>query len=263
MAGTGIGDIVSVRREETNPMIDRYRQVGPGHRRRSGFLQGYRKREGSVGVIMPAARVVPTTYTEFLPHTSISVRQARAQLASELYARDVLSSVVDDAVLILSEFVTNSLRHARALSSGTIRVFWSLSSDGLLRIEVTDGGGTTWPSTKPYSTSVSAYAGRGLEIVDRLADRWGSQREEGDDEYTVWAELAVRARHADRRFREQRNGSPRPGLASVRSQGGAANAEAHQAAQNDHEPSGVGAAQAGTGTGPVLHLLPPYPTAGH
>lgn len=205
---------------------------------------------------MPAARVVPTTYTEFLPHTSISVRQARSQLASELYARDVLSSVVDDAVLILSEFVTNSLRHARALSSGTIRVFWSLSGDGLLRIEVTDGGGTTWPSTKPYSTSVSAYAGRGLEIVDRLADRWGSQREEGDDEYTVWAELAVRARHTDRRYRERRNGSS-GGLASVRNAGGQAGADASATRPAHTEPSM--AAQAAPAGGPVLHLLPPYP----
>jgi anti-sigma regulatory factor (Ser/Thr protein kinase) len=217
---------------------------------------------------MPAARVVPTTYTEFLPHTSISVRQARAQLSAELCARDILSSVVDDAVLILSEFVTNSLRHARALGSGTIRVFWSLSGDGLLRIEVTDGGGTTWPSTKPYSTSVSAYAGRGLEIVDRLADRWGSQREEGDDEYTVWAELAVRARHADRRFRERRNGTVGPGLSSVPTVRPVPEAGEDQEAgqssggrQDESEARGVSANQAAQ-SGPVLHLVPPYPVTG-
>ena len=219
-------------------------------------------REGSVGVIMPAARVVPTTYTEFLPHTSVSVRQARARLAAELCAREVLSSVVDDAVLILSEFVTNSLRHARALSSGTIRVFWSLSGDGLLRIEVTDGGGTTWPSTKPYSTSVSAYAGRGLEIVDRLADRWGSQREEGDDEYTVWAELAVRARHADRRYRERRGGATGPGLASVRPVAEPAYQEAAQPAAGQGE-NGESVAAGAAQPGPVLHLLPPYPVPGN
>ena len=154
-----------------------------------------------MGVIMPAVRVAPTSYEAHLPHSSVSVRQARARLAQDLSERDVLGTVVDDAVLILSEFVTNALRHARALTSDTIRVSWSLTGDGLLRIEVTDGGGTTRPVTKPYSMSVSAQAGRGLEIVDRLADRWGSQREESGDEYTVWAELAVRARHAGRRSR--------------------------------------------------------------
>lgn len=154
-----------------------------------------------MGVIMPAVRVAPTAYEAHLPHSSVSVRQARARLAQDLSERDVLGTVVDDAVLILSEFVTNALRHARALTSDTIRVSWSLTGDGLLRIEVTDGGGTTRPVTKPYSMSVSAQAGRGLEIVDKLADRWGSQREESGDEYTVWAELAVRARHAGRRTR--------------------------------------------------------------
>lgn len=166
-----------------------------------------------MGVIMPAVRVAPTAYEAHLPHSSVSVRQARARLAQDLGERDVLGTVVDDAVLILSEFVTNALRHARALNSDTIRVSWSLSGEGLLRIEVTDGGGTTRPVTKPYSMSVSAQAGRGLEIVDRLADRWGSQREESGDEYTVWAELAVRARHAGRRGRT-RTAAGRAGTSS-------------------------------------------------
>jgi anti-sigma regulatory factor (Ser/Thr protein kinase) len=159
-----------------------------------------------MGVIMPAVRVAPATYEANLPHSSISVRQARAKLAQDLSERDVLGTVVDDAVLILSEFVTNSLRHARALNSDTIRVSWNLTGEGVLRIEVTDGGGTTRPVTKPYAMSVSAQAGRGLEIVDRLADRWGSQREGSGDEYTVWAELAVRARHAGRRGRTRSAG---------------------------------------------------------
>ena len=164
-----------------------------------------------MGVIMPAVRVAPTAYEAHLPHSSVSVRQARAKLAQDLSERDVLGTVVDDAVLILSEFVTNALRHARALTSDTIRVSWSLSGEGLLRIEVTDGGGTTRPVTKPYSMSVSAQAGRGLEIVDRLADRWGSQREESGDEYTVWAELVVRARHAGRRGRSRAGTGGRTG----------------------------------------------------
>jgi anti-sigma regulatory factor (Ser/Thr protein kinase) len=168
-----------------------------------------------MGVIMPAVRVAPTAYEANLPHSSVSVRQARAKLAQDLSERDVLGTVVDDAVLILSEFVTNALRHARALTSDTIRVSWSLSGEGLLRIEVTDGGGTTRPVTKPYSMSVSAQAGRGLEIVDRLADRWGSQREESGDEYTVWAELVVRARHAGRRGRSRTGAVGRAGQPSA------------------------------------------------
>jgi anti-sigma regulatory factor (Ser/Thr protein kinase) len=212
---------------------------------------------------MPVARVSPTSYTGYLPHSSTSVRQARSQLAAALYERDVLGSLVDDAVLILSEFVTNALRHARALNSGMIRVAWELTGEGLLRIEVTDGGGTTRPSTKPYSMSVSAHAGRGLEIVDRLADRWGSQREEGGDEYTVWAELAVRARHAGRRLRSERTGTARAGTAkaTVTALPSAPSIPAEAAAQ---EPPAQPTASlpprpAGQPTAAVIHLLPQYP----
>jgi anti-sigma regulatory factor (Ser/Thr protein kinase) len=200
-----------------------------------------------MGVIMPAVRVAPTSYEAYLPHSSISVRQARARLAQDLSERDVLGTVVDDAILILSEFVTNALRHARALTSDTIRVSWSLTGDGLLRIEVTDGGGTTRPVTKPYSMSVSAQAGRGLEIVDRLADRWGSQREESGDEYTVWAELLVRARHAGRRTRGRGVRANQTGAAS-----GTLTALPSLSEQNPQTTTTPASAQ-------VIPLLPTYP----
>jgi anti-sigma regulatory factor (Ser/Thr protein kinase) len=216
-------------------------------------------REGSVGVIMPVARVSPTSYTGYLPHSSVSVRQARSQLAAALYERDVLGSLVDDAVLILSEFVTNALRHARALNSGMIRVSWELTGEGLLRIEVTDGGGTTRPSTKPYSMSVSAHAGRGLEIVDRLADRWGSQREEGGDEYTVWAELAVRARHAGRRLRAERGVGPTRATVTALPSAPPAPAESPAAEPPSQPTASVPPRLAEQPAAAVIHLLPPYP----
>jgi anti-sigma regulatory factor (Ser/Thr protein kinase) len=210
-----------------------------------------------MGVIMPAVRVAPTTYEANLPHSSVSVRQARARLAQDLSERDVLGTVVDDAVLILSEFVTNSLRHARALNSDTIRVCWSLTGEGVLRIEVTDGGGTTRPVTKPYAMSVSAQAGRGLEIVDRLADRWGSQREESGDEYTVWAELVVRARHAGRRGRARAGG----GRGTQPSGGATITAlPSHpQSQQSGGERPSSGPASSRGPSAQVIPFLPSYP----
>ena len=223
-----------------------------------------------MGVIMPAVRVAPTAYEAHLPHSSVSVRQARAKLAQDLSERDVLGTVVDDAVLILSEFVTNALRHARALTSDTIRVSWSLSGEGLLRIEVTDGGGTTRPVTKPYSMSVSAQAGRGLEIVDRLADRWGSQREESGDEYTVWAELVVRARHAGRRGRSRTGAAGRAGQPSAngatitalpshpQSPSQTARPQGAQPAGERPNPPGPGNSSRGS-SAQVIPFLPSYP----
>lgn len=221
-----------------------------------------------MGVIMPAVRVAPTAYEANLPHSSVSVRQARAKLAQDLSERDVLGTVVDDAVLILSEFVTNALRHARALTSDTIRVSWSLSGEGLLRIEVTDGGGTTRPVTKPYSMSVSAQAGRGLEIVDRLADRWGSQREESGDEYTVWAELVVRARHAGRRGRSRtgsstgRAGQPSANGATITAlpahpQSAAARPQSPQ--PGTERPNSPGPNSSRGSSAQVIPFLPSYP----
>lgn len=215
---------------------------------------------------MPVARVLPASYTGDLPHSSVSVRQARAQLATALYERDVLSSLVDDAVLILSEFVTNSLRHARALNSGAIRVSWELTGEGLLRIEVTDGGGTTRPSTKPYSMSVSSHAGRGLEIVDRLADRWGSQREEGGDEYTVWAELALRARHtghtAGRRLRSERGGSATATITALPSAPSGTGPSEAPSGESATPPTASNPHRSASDDEPaaaVIRLLPSYP----
>jgi hypothetical protein len=157
-----------------------------------------------------------------LPHGPTGVAMARRKLRSELGAQDVPEPVIDDAVLILSELLSNSFRHARPLDdcvgggiggrpdgpggSGTaaagsgridcgIRAAWTIGTDGLLAVEVTDGGGPTRP--RPSSPSLSAHGGRGLCIVGNLALRWGV-RDDAPGEVTVWAVLPVRARHARR-----------------------------------------------------------------
>lgn len=163
------------------------------------------------------AQEVPTSSTMALPHGPTGVAEARRRLRRDLYARDVPEPVVDDAVLIVSELLSNSYRHARPLSdrhgdedggpvgqAGAqapagrlecgIRAAWTIGEDGLLVLEVTDGGGPTRP--RPASPSLTAHGGRGLGIVGSLALRWGVRDAPG--EVTVWALLAVRGRHARR-----------------------------------------------------------------
>lgn len=147
------------------------------------------------------AQEVPTSSTMALPHGPAGVAEARRRLRKELFANAVAEPVVDDAVLILSELLSNSCRHARPLgedapSSGGsgIRAAWRLDEDGLLTVEVTDGGGPTRPL--PSSPSLTARGGRGLGIVRNLSLRWGVRDAPG--EVTVWAMLAVRSRHARR-----------------------------------------------------------------
>lgn len=121
-----------------------------------------------------------------LPHDPTSVGLARHRLGDELAGAGVMSAVVDDAVLISSELLSNALRHARPLPCGNVRMTWRACSDGSVEVSVSDGGASTEPRLS--HSSLSALGGRGLSIVDRLSDRWGVRHE--DDTTIVWAVLA-------------------------------------------------------------------------
>jgi anti-sigma regulatory factor (Ser/Thr protein kinase) len=122
------------------------------------------------------------------PYTLESVGTARHALADALQRMRVASPAAEDAVLILSELVSNALRHALPLAGGTIRVAWWMADDKVLRIAVTDGGRqqpgrTPPPEPEPEGLDLvaadlddvdeSAVDGRGLGIVGLLADSWG------------------------------------------------------------------------------------------
>jgi anti-sigma regulatory factor (Ser/Thr protein kinase) len=81
--------------------------------------------------------------------------------------------LLEDVRLLVSELVTNSVRHARLNPDGwiTLRVDASASS---LRIDVIDPG----PGFEVRSVEPSIYqtSGWGLFLVDRIADRWGVER---------------------------------------------------------------------------------------
>jgi anti-sigma regulatory factor (Ser/Thr protein kinase) len=114
------------------------------------------------------------------------VRSARRRLANDLEKRGVPKEIVDDAVLVLSEVMSNALRHARPLGSGKVKVAWDVRA-GAVEIEVTDGGGATRPY--PAQPSLSSLGGRGLGIVTTLTSDWGVKA--SGSETTVWAVLPV------------------------------------------------------------------------
>ena len=80
-----------------------------------------------------------------------------------------------DAQLLVSELVSNSVRHAGLGRDDLIRVTADWSGDRLL-VHVRDGGRPRRGS--PISGSIrpapSAESGWGLYFVDRLASRWGT-----------------------------------------------------------------------------------------
>jgi anti-sigma regulatory factor (Ser/Thr protein kinase) len=131
-----------------------------------------------------------------LPHAPSSVGQARHRLGADLRSHGVAEPAICDATLVLSELMSNAVRHARPPPRTQIQVAWTLS-DGTLQLAVSDGGGPTRPRTE-RPPSVSSLGGRGLGIVNRLSRRWGVRSDELGT--TVWAALTAR---------QDRSGSPR------------------------------------------------------
>lgn len=113
-----------------------------------------------------------------------TVSEARAFVRSRLSAWE-RGDRLEDAVLVASELVTNSILHART------PVQLSLITDGTaVRVEVYDEN-----TRMPMLTGVSedATSGRGLAVVAALAGAWGMELER--DGKVVWAELGPRARN--------------------------------------------------------------------
>jgi anti-sigma regulatory factor (Ser/Thr protein kinase) len=113
---------------------------------------------------------VGTSSVLMLPYTASSVGVARRRLMADLANAGVFETTACDAGLVLSELISNALRHATPLPDATVRVAWRLVG-GCLEIAVSDGGGPTAPAVNEPGSS--AIGGRGLGIVDRLSLRWG------------------------------------------------------------------------------------------
>ncbi|WP_372446745.1 ATP-binding protein [Streptomyces laculatispora] len=132
---------------------------------------------------------MPTSSSMAVPHGPAGVGQARHRMREQLRSHGVSDSVVDDAVLILSELLSNACRHGRPLGrhsdvgEGDVRAAWRVDRTGGLTVEVTDGGGPTRPV--PATPSVTARGGRGLNIISALAEKWGV-RDDSSGEVTVW-----------------------------------------------------------------------------
>jgi anti-sigma regulatory factor (Ser/Thr protein kinase) len=119
-----------------------------------------------------------------LPYAPSSVATARGQLATDLREAGTVAAAIGDAALVLSELLSNAIRHARPLPGCTVRVAWTLC-DGTLRVSVSDGGGPALP--RAGYPSLSALGGRGLAIVEHLSSNWGIRSSNG--RITVWAVL--------------------------------------------------------------------------
>ena len=122
-------------------------------------------------------RSEPDICIEFV-HSPAAASSVRRALAHHL---DVADRLADDVELIVSELVTNVVRHAR--TNGVVEL-WSWP--GEVRIEVHDAA----PGVPQMRASAGPDGGFGLRIVDRVATSWGHRRSRHGK--TVWA--VVRSR---------------------------------------------------------------------
>jgi integral membrane sensor domain MASE1/anti-sigma regulatory factor (Ser/Thr protein kinase) len=112
------------------------------------------------------------------PDCPADARAALSPLESALAA-----GVYSDLRLLVSELVTNSVRHARLRPGDEIRLRVEVAAR-VLRVEVSDPG-EGFGATIPEPTA-RGLGGWGLFLTERLADRWGVDRQSGWT--TVWLE---------------------------------------------------------------------------
>ncbi|POX49119.1 hypothetical protein C3489_25585 [Streptomyces sp. Ru71] len=117
-----------------------------------------------------------------------AVRAARSAVRGRLHTWG-LDSLGDTAALLVSELVTNALRHATGPIG--VRLVRPAGRDGrgVLLVEVSDPLPDMPRERTPHPDDES---GRGLQLVASASRRWGTRP--GDGGKTVWFELALPGR---------------------------------------------------------------------
>jgi anti-sigma regulatory factor (Ser/Thr protein kinase) len=110
---------------------------------------------------------------------------AAARRALEGLSGSVPERRLRDVRLLVSELVTNAVRHAGLSAGDHIRLIVRMQQ-AVLRVEVDDPG-TGFELRAPQPDPARA-SGWGLYLVDELSDRWGMDRS-GRGGTRVWFEL--------------------------------------------------------------------------
>lgn len=111
---------------------------------------------------------------------------ARTRLAAFLTVHRASSDVIDDALIVISEMIANAVSHGMPTQDGSIEISWSINGT-LLELSVHDGG-DGGESLKPVDFDEDSLSGRGLSIINRVADRWWVDMSQGT---RVNAELLI------------------------------------------------------------------------
>ncbi|RBM16659.1 ATP-binding protein [Streptomyces sp. PT12] len=134
----------------------------------------------------PASAVLTHGHLRFrLPAVDTSAAEARRLTRRQLRQWRAPVEACDNAQLVISELVTNALRHTESESVGCeLRILGPL-----LRVAVaSDGMG---PRHAPRQAGEDEEGGRGLLLVCALATVWGVRPREAEPGHVVWADLPL------------------------------------------------------------------------
>jgi anti-sigma regulatory factor (Ser/Thr protein kinase) len=129
----------------------------------------------------------------YLTSTSDSVPRARSEVRKWL---GYDHPAVEDAVLVVSELVTNAIVYSDQGNAGDLIRLTLTTAEDFLYVEVSDPGSA---STAPHLSRemnvqprMSTEGGRGLFIVDTLSrGRWGIRKHGRSLGWTVWCAIAT------------------------------------------------------------------------
>ncbi len=120
-----------------------------------------------------------------LPARRTSVPEARRRVTALLRAWGARQQVRDDVELVVSELITNAIRHTDSEKVGCeLRL-----AGAHIRIEITDQGGPQASAPHAQPGSVDKECGRGLFLVGALSERWGTRLDATGPGRVVWADL--------------------------------------------------------------------------
>ncbi|QFZ73127.1 SpoIIE family protein phosphatase [Streptomyces fagopyri] len=156
-------DVAEERGGEDDVALLLLRRRGPGPRQSGGRLQQH-----------------------VAPGDSEALTEARRMIRAAVRAWGAAERA-DEIELVADELITNALMHTEGPAIVTLRVL--SGPDRRLRVEVEDSSSAL---PRRREAGVSGVSGRGLLLVDRLADVWGVEARGGGK--CVWCEFLVPGR---------------------------------------------------------------------
>ena len=116
---------------------------------------------------------IPRNFEISLAASPDAPARARAEVTAWLGQDGLDRTLIDHARLLVSEFVTNCVRHAQITPDQPLRLTASLRTQ-TLRVELHDDG---THGTVAWRTPQQHNGGYGLDLVAHLSSAWGIERD--------------------------------------------------------------------------------------